>query len=356
MGRGAGEGRCNGTIPVSPNQLTVLGIGLNSQGQVPLSECMYRCLQERCRGSGTILGPGSKSPAYISTTTMKGDDSMNQDDSNTPLPGQDNNGETGAKAGAGMLRLFLNGIIFMISAYISIVSISEITARQELCRIIDSKVRLLADQLAKESSPNASNGVVNRVRQITNLGYIRDRLEVLAVAGAGGRARTTRDLINDFIDNDREAENIQREPNSKVDVLDIRLARLNSDYLLALALVSVGLCGGLIGWFRQELKIEASIYNKTRPKSYAVNPSNMLLGLAAGFLVLLSIKGGKAVFIIDHRADLATFNPYSSSLVALLAGLYSDKAFRLLTGLVGTFEDRFKVQPKPPVGEGPHRA
>jgi hypothetical protein len=96
------------------------------------------------------------------------------------------------------------------------------------------------------------------------------------------------------------------------------LSTLNSDFLMALALASCGLCGSIVSELRNK-------------NNHSPNFRNAALGIAVGFITLLSIKGGKAIFFIEHRADLVTFNPYTCALLALLSGLYSGRAFLILS-------------------------
>ena len=117
------------------------------------------------------------------------------------------------------------------------------------------------------------------------------------------------------------------------------LARTN--VLLAIAVVSCGLIGSLIAGLR--------------------NPSQLrfrsaVLGLAAGFVAFLTIRGGKAILLAESAGDVPLLNPYSLALVGLLAGLFTERGYELLSEVVDNFIERVKVAvaaPAPRPDEAP---
>lgn len=90
-------------------------------------------------------------------------------------------------------------------------------------------------------------------------------------------------------------------------------------YLLAIAIITCGGIGSLISNLRDDLKMSIK---------------TIVLGLATGFIVYLGLSGGKQIFILESKKNLLTFNPYSTALVGLLAGLFSHKVYGFLSKLV----------------------
>jgi hypothetical protein len=196
------------------------------------------------------------------------------------------------------------------SALIAFVAIAEITVRQDLCKLLEENPRYLAKQsTSAESSPRADSKSDDDLRDA-----LRGKLEALMIVGGSGSDTSSAAIASALLVRKASKSESEWSPLSSF------LSWFKTDYLLALALIACGLFGAVVS----ELRANAKIYNSRQA----------LLGLAAGFIALVMIKGGRAIFLIEHRAALSDFNPYSSGLVALLAGLYSEKAYRLLTRLV----------------------
>ena len=67
----------------------------------------------------------------------------------------------------------------------------------------------------------------------------------------------------------------------------------------------------------------------------------MFLGLVAGMVALLVLKGGKFLFVVDF--GIATLeNPYSGALAGILAGLFTERGFKLIEHLIDSGIDRLK--------------
>lgn len=66
----------------------------------------------------------------------------------------------------------------------------------------------------------------------------------------------------------------------------------------------------------------------------------LALGIATGFVVYLAIKGGKHVFLLQMQTEVVAFNPYGSAFAGLLAGMFTEKAYQLITIIVDDFADR----------------
>jgi hypothetical protein len=106
----------------------------------------------------------------------------------------------------------------------------------------------------------------------------------------------------------------------------ITLARTTT--LLAVAVVLAGLIGSIITTLRSS--------GEKRLTSPA-------LGLAAGFVAFLAIRGGKAALLADGVGEPPMINPYSFAFMGLLAGLFTERGYALLSYLVDELTGRIKL-------------
>ncbi len=67
--------------------------------------------------------------------------------------------------------------------------------------------------------------------------------------------------------------------------------------------------------------------------------ARMFPGLVAGMIALLVIKGGKFLFILDFGI-ITPENPYSGALAGMLAGLFTERGFKLIEHLIDSGIDR----------------
>ena len=104
---------------------------------------------------------------------------------------------------------------------------------------------------------------------------------------------------------------------------------LNADYLIAYIIISCSILGSLIFNFRSQRSISLK---------------NLALGIGTGFITFLAIKGGKSVFLLEfYQTDPVPLNPYSTAFAAILAGLFTDKLFNLLTVFVDQFSNKITL-------------
>jgi hypothetical protein len=54
----------------------------------------------------------------------------------------------------------------------------------------------------------------------------------------------------------------------------------------------------------------------------------------------ISIKGGKHFFLVQAAIDQVAFNPYSSAFAGLLTGLFTERAYGLLSNVVDGLAER----------------
>jgi hypothetical protein len=127
---------------------------------------------------------------------------------------------------------------------------------------------------------------------------------------------------------------------SNVDLVvrEISLERKRSEHLLAIAVVLASVLCGLLAVVR---------------RNRVPRIRTLTIGAATGFIVFLAIKGGRYVFLMQLQGEPIAYNPYSATFVALLAGLFSERAYELLSALVADLENRLQGALK---SDSPQRA
>jgi hypothetical protein len=70
------------------------------------------------------------------------------------------------------------------------------------------------------------------------------------------------------------------------------------------------------------------------------NAVSAVVGLTSGFIAFITLRGGKAVFMLEAAGEMPHFNPYSMAFSGLLVGLFSPKAYALLNALVDDLYQR----------------
>ena len=70
--------------------------------------------------------------------------------------------------------------------------------------------------------------------------------------------------------------------------------------------------------------------------------NGVIFGLASGFIVFLSIKGGRHIFLLQTQGLMPQFNPYTSSFLGLIAGMFTERTFRFLGQVVDAVFDKLK--------------
>lgn len=106
---------------------------------------------------------------------------------------------------------------------------------------------------------------------------------------------------------------------------------MSADALLAIAII----CSATIG---------SLVYSVRARSSLSLDGGELrsiVIGIASGFIIFLSIKGGKQVFLANSSAAANSFNPYSSALLALVSGLFTERFYRLVSSAVDLVVNRF---------------
>ena len=99
-------------------------------------------------------------------------------------------------------------------------------------------------------------------------------------------------------------------------LVKLRIESRSSDELIAISMIVCGVLGSFLA---------AMLRDKT------INQRDSALGIGAGFLAFLFVKGGRMLFIVETGSQAAFFNPYSTAFLATLVGLYRERVFEFLT-------------------------
>lgn len=101
---------------------------------------------------------------------------------------------------------------------------------------------------------------------------------------------------------------------------------LPSDMVLALSVV---ICGA-IGAVSASIRVRSKDLTRTST-----------LGLAAGFIVFLALKGGKFLFLVHHTGEASIpTNPFSAASLGILIGLFTERAYLALAQIFESTVDR----------------
>ncbi len=289
-------------------------------------------------------------------------------------------------------------ILFLLWAtVIAIVAVSEVSGRDSFLRYLDRELetrratfmqRFGSSAAAAESKENPALATIRRESEI--LEDIIGQTRLLATLGASSEWQTIAALRQDF-----RIRYVNRELQSEIDVIEQRLNEMNVDLSRAQsrlssatkddpALVSqISALKSVIESLEKDKKLKrersASVFADARPPLFAsmlgaIHPSwlstdyllaiaimsaaalgaivvglrskaptsirDVGLGLASGFICFLAIKGGKHLFVLELGAEPISFNPYGAAFAGVLVGLFSERAYRLLSALVDDLSAR----------------
>lgn len=226
-------------------------------------------------------------------------------------------------------------------AMFAVMSISEIASRESFSTSVESKLSALDEDLANiainismplnaSTAPTLSEENLNsRTEAIESKRYfekIKDRASTLINTGVDAQedslkaiTREYQGALNDIFAQEISGSNIPASEQGFFSAALAAIYTMRSDHLLALAIVTSSALGAMIFGLRNGLNM--SIRTITS-------------GLATGFVVYLALKGGQHLFLITSPEVRIPANPFSSAFAGLLAGLFSDKAYRMLTLIV----------------------
>jgi len=123
----------------------------------------------------------------------------------------------------------------------------------------------------------------------------------------------------------------------------LSFSRMPSDTLLVWAVVSCGALGAAIGGVREDLTFGAfnpAPFNSDERELIKSNTrfARIGLGMAAGFVTFLALKGGKFLFVIEFADGNAPINPYASAFAGILTGLFTERVYQFFTKLIDRTE------------------
>lgn len=122
------------------------------------------------------------------------------------------------------------------------------------------------------------------------------------------------------------------------------VARRHTDYLIGLAMICCGGLGaGVAGLRRSTAPTFRPNYGALRSRNPFIELSDLALGFAAGFITFLIFKGGKFLFVAQLGGVAVPLNPYAAGFSAILAGLFTETAYRVLATLVEQLANKFET-------------
>jgi hypothetical protein len=226
----------------------------------------------------------------------------------------------------------------IILAILAVITVSEMASRESFNNSVASKISSLNGDLANISINLSSNedakiptSVFEQRKEASSkieiFEELKDRVTVLINIGVDSQPGTLKELTNiyqkattRFADNKSSEGGILKTISNSYYIGFIY--EMRSDHLLALAIICCSALGAMIFGLRSGTKM---------------NVRTLTSGLATGFVVYLALKGGQHLFLVTSPDVRIPSNPYSSAFAGLLAGLFSDKAYKMLSSLVDNF-------------------
>lgn len=218
-----------------------------------------------------------------------------------------------------LMALVVLGAMVMFALF----GIGEVYERQALDRWIKAQVETQRERLidrgpVERSSPN----------RLDSLEAIRSQLLILSLTGASTRDETIVGVRD-------QLKSLQLESSGQPPVPSIAMGPSgwwpwfpyqSSDLLLSLVVLFSGTVGAVITTLRRDKPLTLR---------------DLGHGLAAGFITFLAVRGGKSVLFMD--ADpLLLINPYNSAFFGLLAGMFTEMAYGLLSSLAEEMSGRLQ--------------
>lgn len=247
------------------------------------------------------------------------------------------------------------GVVFLLVVLAAVFSVSELAARDTALNLMTGRVSSLRAEFVERASTTVGRPVSKPVFQtnsgstyadeeqvqlarIESIELLRRKLLVLSAVGANSSRDSLRGIIVDFQEKTLTPAFAQvtasltaAEPGVGQRFmafwadLSSWVTLWSSDQLLAISVMACGAIGAMIAMLRTEGGLSLRIF---------------ILGLAAGFITFLAIKGGKHVFILQSIGDQSAFNPYGTAFAGLIAGLFTEKAYIVLSHLVDELSKR----------------
>jgi hypothetical protein len=228
------------------------------------------------------------------------------------------------------------GVFLILTSLLSLAAFSlvELTNRQKMLASVTQMIeQRRAELAAMASAPGeavpSSQARDSLSRELARFEAVRVKTQQLM--GSGGAARDDELIM-------LQAQLVGRLRPER-GILNVRLLRevrlLPNDALLVILLVACGAIGTAVAAARRKRDLTMH---------------SLGLGMAVGFITFLAINGGKEVFLLQPAGQDLGFNPYSSAFFALMAGLFTERAYAILTALIDSFATRLEQAAKPQAG------
>lgn len=208
--------------------------------------------------------------------------------------------------------LFAAVLVLFVAVLVSILGISELHGR----RSFDAQLESLAKSRDFSVTGNA-DGQQSVPERRDQIDAIRARLQLLSHAGARDFDESLAGLGYQLraVFSPKSIDPPKPDRSFAWYWLPDWVARVSSDSLLSFVVMVSGTVGALMAGLRGN--------GRFRIRDFA-------LGLAAGFVTFLAIRGGKSVFLVDGGDTTLMLNPYNSAFLGVLTGLFTDLAYELL--------------------------
>ena len=237
-------------------------------------------------------------------------------------------------------------VAVIILAILAVITVSEMASREAFNNSVTSKITSLNGDLANISinlpgDPKSliTESVYMQRKEATStievFEDLSDKVSTLINIGVDNNSGTLKQLTSTY---QRATSRFNSEKSIAVDTNILEnisnsyyisfIYQMRSDHLLALSIICCSALGAMIFGLRSGARM---------------NVRTMTSGLATGFVVYLALKGGQHLFLITSPDIRIPANPYSSAFAGLLAGLFSDKAYKVLSSIVDNFASKVEA-------------
>ena len=201
---------------------------------------------------------------------------------------------------------------------LSLIAASEIQGRQQLAANVQRRIDDAQQQFVSAGADAETNGELKS--ELQELRRIRSDAGVLIAAGAASDHTTLSGLSQRLleIDSPGASESMPEQPTGMQRWLYF-VCYQDSDLLLSFVVVVAGCIGAIIAAMREDVGLTFQ---------------DLGLGLGAGLITFLVIRSGRAVFLLNPGGATFVLNPYTSAFFGLAAGLFTERAYSLLTKLI----------------------
>ena len=235
-------------------------------------------------------------------------------------------------------------IVVIVLAILSVITVSEMASREAFSNNVSNKISSLNGDLAN-IAVNLTSNLDSKINEdvygerkdaiinIERFEELNDKVTTLITVGVDDQSGILKELIKSYqvvtarfdeAASDSESASNMLENLSSSNYIGF-IYEMRSDHLLASSTISCSALGAMIFGLRSGARM---------------NVRTLTSGLATGFIVYLALKGGQHLFLLTTPGVRIPSNPYSSAFLGLLAGLFSDKAYKVLTSLVDDLASR----------------